>query len=137
VRPSISKTLKIILFDGVCNFCNATINFILERDKEGLFRFAPQQSEKGREILEQQGRAESDLNALVFIDENELLEGMDAVIGISRYMKGYSAISRLLRFLPRKVTHAAYALVARNRYSWFGKREVCRMPDPGEQHRFL
>ncbi len=137
MTTSISKTLKIILFDGVCNFCNSTINFILKKDSEDLFRFAPQQSEKGREILMQQGRADSDLNALIFIDEDELLEGMDAVIGISKYLKGYSALSWLLRSLPRKVTHAAYAFIAKNRYRWFGKREVCRMPEPGEQHRFL
>ncbi|MBK5194465.1 MAG: DUF393 domain-containing protein [Proteiniphilum sp.] len=129
--------MKIILFDGVCNFCNATVNFILKRDREDLFRFTPQQSEKGKEILVQQGRQDSDLNALIFIDEDELLEGMDAVIGISRYLKGYSCISWLLRSLPRKVTHAAYAFVAKNRYRWFGKREVCRIPEPGEQHKFL
>ena len=137
MTPSISKTLKIILFDGVCNFCNSTINFILKKDSGDLFRFAPQQSEKGREILMQQGRADSDLNALIFIDEDELLEGMDAVMGISTYLKGYTCISRLLSALPRRVTHAAYAFVARNRYRWFGKREACRMPLPGEQHRFL
>ena len=137
VRPSSRKILKIILFDGVCNFCNATVNFILKRDKEGLFRFTAQQSVKGKEILARLGREESDLNALIFIDEDELLEGMDAVIGMSTYLKGYTCISRLLSALPRRVTHAAYAFVARNRYRWFGKREACRMPLPGEQHRFL
>jgi len=129
--------MKIILFDGVCNFCNSTVNFILIHDKENIFRFSPQQSEKGREILVQQGRLDTDLNALIFIDENELLEGSDAVIGILKYLRGYSGIFCLLRFLPRKVTRAAYAFVAKNRYRWFGKREVCRMPEPGEKHKFL
>ncbi len=137
VRPSSRKILKIILFDGVCNFCNATVNFILKRDKEGLFRFSPQQSEKGKEIMTLQGREVSNLNALVFIDENELLEGMDAVIGILKYLKGYAGIARLLRMFPRKTTHAAYTFVARNRYRWFGKREDCRVPLPHERHRFL
>lgn len=129
--------MKIILFDGVCNFCNATVNFILKHDKEQLFRFTPQQSEKGRELLALYGRLDIDLNALIFIDEDELLEGMDAAIGISKYLKGYSCIHWILSSLPRKVTHAAYALIARNRYRWFGKRETCRIPQPGEQHRFL
>ncbi len=129
--------MKIILFDGVCNFCNSTVNFILKHDKDNIFRFSPQQSEKGREILVQQGRPDTDLNALIFIDENELLEGFDAVIGILKYLRGYSGIFCLLRFLPRKVTHATYAFVAKNRYRWFGKRAVCRMPEPGEKNKFL
>jgi predicted DCC family thiol-disulfide oxidoreductase YuxK len=137
MTPSISKTLKIILFDGVCNFCNASINFILKHDKENIFRFSPQQSEKGKELLVLYGREDCDLNALILIDENELLEGMDATIGISKYLKGYPSLFYLLRFLPRKVTHAAYAFVAKNRYKWFGKREVCRIPEPGEEHKFL
>jgi len=137
MTPSKSKILKIILFDGVCNFCNASVNFILKHDRENIFLFSPQQSEKGKELLMLYGREESDLNALIFIDEDELLEGMDAVIGISQYLKGYSCIAWLLRSLPRKVTHAAYTFVARNRYRWFGKREVCRMPEQGEKHKFL
>jgi predicted DCC family thiol-disulfide oxidoreductase YuxK len=129
--------MKIILFDGVCNFCNAAVNFILKHDKDHLFRFSPQQSEKGREILTQYGRAGTDLNAIIFINEKDLLEGMDAVIGISKYLKGYFHFIYLLRFLPRGVTHAAYAFVAKNRYRWFGKRAVCRMPEPGEEELFL
>lgn len=129
--------MKIILFDGVCNFCNATVNFILKHDKENIFRFSPLQSVKGKEIMAQHGRQDTGLNALIFIDENELLEGMDAVIGISKYLKGYFHIIYLLRFLPRGVTHAAYAFVAKNRYRWFGKRAICRMPEPGEEDMFL
>lgn len=129
--------MKIILFDGVCNFCNASVNYILKHDKENLFLFSPQQSEKGKELLARYGRHDAGLHALIFIDENELLEGMDAAIGISKYLKGFPSIFYLLRFLPRRVTNAAYAFVARNRYRWFGKREACRLPQPGEQHRFL
>ncbi len=129
--------MKIILFDGVCNFCNATVNFILKHDKKHLFRFSPQQSEKGKEMLMQYGRADTDLNALIFIDENDLLEGMDAVIGVSKYLKGYFHLFYLLRFLPCGVTHAAYAFVAKNRYRWFGKKDSCRMPEAGEENLFL
>lgn len=129
--------MKIILFDGVCNFCNATVNFILKHDRDHLFHFSPQQSEKGRKILTQYGRADNDLNTIIFIDDNKLQEGMDAVIGISKYLKGYFRFIHLLRFLPRSVTRAAYTFVAKNRYRWFGKREVCRIPEPGEEDRFL
>jgi len=129
--------MKIILFDGVCHFCNATVNYLLKHDKEKLFYFSPQQSEQGRALLIPYGREDTELNALIFIDEDELLEGIDAAIGISKYLKGFPSLFYLLRFLPRRVTQAAYAIVARNRYRWFGKRETCRMPEPGEQQRFL
>ena len=130
-------TMKIILFDGVCNFCNATVNFILKRDKRKVFHFAAQQSEQGRKLLELRGNADTELKTLILIDEEELLEGMEAVIAIARELKGYSWLSSLLRIIPRRISHAAYDLVARNRYKWFGKRDACRLPEPGEQERFL
>ncbi len=129
--------MKIILFDGVCNFCNTTVNFMLKHDREHVFRFSPLQSEKGREILRQQGRLDTNLNALIFIEEDQLMEGMDAVMAISKYLKGCFRLIYLLRFLPHRVTHTAYALIAKNRYRWFGKKEVCRIPKPGEEDRFL
>ncbi len=129
--------MKIILFDGVCNFCNATVNFILKKDKQQIFRFAAQQSEQGRKLLELRGHADTTLKTLILIDEEELLEGMEAVIAITRELKGYSWLSALLRIIPRRISHEAYDLIARNRYRWFGKRDACRLPKPGEQQRFL
>ena len=95
--------MKIILFDGVCNFCNSSVNFVLEHDRAQIFHFSPLQSEKGTELLSRQGREETDLRALILIDENELLEGMDALIRISKYLKGYPRLLYMLRFLPRKI----------------------------------
>ena len=129
--------MKIILFDGVCNFCNATVNFILKKDKQEIFRFSPQQSEQGRRLLEQHGKADTALKTIVFIDEDQRLEGVEAVISITRQLRGYSWLSILLRIIPRKISNALYAFIARNRYRWFGKRDACRLPEPGEQQRFF
>ena len=129
--------MKIILFDGVCNFCNATVNFILKRDKQEIFRFSPQQSKQGRRLLEQHGKADTALKTIVFIDGDEWMEGMEAVISITRQLRGYSWLSLLLRIIPRKISNAFYAFIARNRYRWVGKRDACRLPEPGEQQRFL
>ena len=129
--------MKIILFDGVCNFCNATVNFILKRDKREIFRFSPQQSEQGRRLLEQHGKADAALKTIVFMDGDEWMEGMEAIIGITRQLKGAAWLSWLLRIIPRKISHALYTFVARNRYRWFGRRDACRLPEPGAQHRFL
>lgn len=129
--------MKIILFDGVCNFCNSTVNFILKRDKDKVFHFAPLQSEKGKELLAKHNRLSSNLKSLVFIDEDELLEGVDAVTGIAKYLPGYSLAYRVLKILPNKLTSKSYSLIAKHRYRWFGKREQCRMPSPEEKERFL
>lgn len=129
--------MKIILFDGVCNFCNDTVNFILKRDKQHIFRVVPQQGEKGGLLLEQHGKTDSMLKTIVLIDDDEWLEGMEAVIGITRELKGYVWLSRLLRIIPLKISNVLYAFVAKNRYRWFGKRESCRLPVPDEQQWFL
>ena len=128
--------MKIILFDGVCNFCNATVNFILKKDKQ-IFRFSPQQSEQGRRLLEQHGKADTALKTIVFIDGSHWLVGVEPVISITRQLRGYSWLSILLRIIPRKNSKALYAFIARNRYRWFEKRDAYRLPEPGEQQRFF
>lgn len=129
--------MKIILFDGVCNFCNDTVNFILKRDKQHIFRFVPQQGEKGKLLLEQHDKTDSTLKTIVFIDDDKWLEGMEAVIGITRELKGYAWLSGLLKTIPRRISNVLYAFVAMNRYRWFGKRESCRLSEPDEQQWFL
>ncbi len=129
--------MKIILFDGVCNLCNSTVNFILKRDKDNIFRFAPLQSEKGRDILSPYGKHDNILDSLVFVDEERLFEGVEAVINITKYLKGYRFLYHLLRLLPREISNPLYSWVAKHRYSWFGKRDACRLPRPGEKEKFL
>lgn len=129
--------MKIILFDGVCNFCNSAVNFILKRDKESLFHFAPLQSDKGRELLMKHNRGNTGLNSLVLIDEDDIYEGINAVIGITKHLKGYKFVYHFLRVLPHSITSSLYSFVAKNRYKWFGKRDVCRVPSEEEKGRFL
>lgn len=125
------------MFDGVCNFCNSAVNFILKHDKEGLFLFAPLQSDKGRELLMKHNRGDEELNSLVLIDDDDLHEGIDAVIGIAKHLKGYRFAYHTLRFIPRRIGAWLYSFIAKNRYKWFGKRDVCRVPTKEEQDRFL
>ncbi len=129
--------MKIILFDGVCNFCNGTVNFILKHDKEKQFLFSAQQSEKGQEILNRIGKHDENPKSLILIDEDEVLEAADAAIRISKYLKGFPHIFYKLRFLPRSINHAAYNFIAKNRYKMFGKKEECRIPTEVEKESFL
>ncbi|MDD3787307.1 MAG: DCC1-like thiol-disulfide oxidoreductase family protein [Petrimonas sp.] len=129
--------MKIILFDGVCNFCNGIVNFILKHDNDNLFLFSAQQSEEGQKILSSVEKQGHNLNSLIFIDENEVFEGADAAISISKYLKGVPGAFYILRFLPRKVNHAAYNFIAKHRYKIFGKRDSCRIPTEEEKNKFL
>lgn len=95
------------------------------------------QGEKGREILMKYGKYNENPVSLVFIDENVLSEGVDAVTGISKYLKGYRFVYRILKIIPHPLSRAVYSFIAKNRYRWFGKRSECRVPSPEEKKRFL
>ena len=129
--------MKLILFDGVCNFCNATVNFILKHDKENIFRFSAQQSKEGIKLLTRIGKENHNLSNLVFIDNERFYEGADAIIQISKHLKGFPKIFYLLRFLPKKFNQLTYNFIAKNRYKIFGKRESCRIPGETEKEKFL
>ncbi|MFN8348507.1 MAG: DUF393 domain-containing protein [Spirosomataceae bacterium] len=126
----------IILFDGVCNFCNATINFIIERDTERRFRFASLQSDIGRQILSENSRSTTDFDTVLLLREGKIYEKSDAALEIARYLRGWSWLY-VFRFLPRLFRNAVYTLVAKNRYRLFGKSESCRLPSPEERSLFL
>lgn len=129
--------MKIILFDGVCNFCNSTVNFILKQNKDKVFHFAALQSETGKELLVKNGKLSNHLSSIIFIDEDLFLEGTDAVIGILKYLKGYKFIYHIIRLIPRKFSNMLYVFVAKNRYQWFGKRETCRVPNEKDKEVFF
>ena len=83
------------------------------------------------------GKNNKDLDSIVFIDEDELFEGIDAVAGILKYLTGYKFLYKIIRFLPYKLNNSIYRTIAKNRYRWFGKRDICRVPEPEERDVFL
>ena len=127
----------IVLFDGVCNFCNGSVNFILKRDRKRVFRFAAMQSRAGQEILSRFGLPLADFDSMVFIEDGAAHVKSSAVLRIVRRLGGLWPLLYPLIFLPRSVRDAGYNLVARNRYRWFGKRDVCMVPTDDVKERFL
>ncbi|KAL1504007.1 hypothetical protein AB1Y20_010422 [Prymnesium parvum] len=113
----------VILFDGVCNFCNAWVGFVLDNDPEGLFCFASLQSEKGRELLEVCGRSKDDLSTFVLIDRDGFHTQSTAALRVGQALKkpALNFIASTLMPLPLLVRDSAYRLVANNRYSILGK----------------
>ena len=128
---------NLILFDGVCNLCSALVQFVIRHDPAAQFRFAPIQSEIGREIFQSHGLNPADLQTFVFIAEGRLFLRSDAAIEIVSRFGGAWRICKIFQFIPRALRNAIYSLIARNRYRWFGRKEVCMVPTAEIRERFL
>ena len=130
-------TNPIVLFDGVCNLCSTSVQFILQRDPVGRFRFASLQSDLAQRLLTEQGLDPKALDSVVVIDGDRLYRESDAALRIARDLKGAWKALTVFRVIPRPVRDWAYRLIARNRYRWFGKSETCWLPTPELRGRFL
>jgi predicted DCC family thiol-disulfide oxidoreductase YuxK len=126
-----------VLFDGVCNLCNSSVQFIIRNDRRGRFRFAALQSEVGRELLQQYQLPEKALNTVVLIAGGRAFTRSTAALEIARRLDGAWPICYAAVALPRFLRDSAYNFIARNRYRWFGKQEACMMPSPELKQRFL
>lgn len=129
---------KIVLFDGVCNLCNRSVQFVIRHDRGDRFRFASLQGETGRKLLAERGIDTATTDSIILIDPGVAFYiKSDAALELARHLSGYRWLPFLLGWLPRALRDAAYDLVARNRYRWFGKQEQCMVPSPELRARFL
>jgi predicted DCC family thiol-disulfide oxidoreductase YuxK len=126
-----------VLFDGVCNLCAGVVRFVIERDREARFRFAPLQSELGRALQRQHGLDPDELATFVVIDAEGAATRSTAVLRILRQLGAPWRWLYPLRWVPTPLRDALYGVVARNRYRWFGRREQCLVPTPELRSRFL
>jgi len=131
---------QILLFDGLCGFCNRAVQFILRRDPGGTLMFAPLQGPTATAILDR-NPALREIDSLVLWektgDEETTSVRSEAVIRVGRYLGGFWRTAVLLRVLPRPIRDWAYAVFARNRYRFFDQYEACPIPPPEAQERFL
>ena len=130
---------RIVLFDGVCNLCNGTVQFIIDRDPGGSFRFASLQGEAGARVLREHGREppKGDPDSIILVEGGRIYDHSDAALRIARALGLPWSLAVLGFALPRFVRDALYRLIARNRYRWFGREESCRVPTPALRARFL
>ncbi|MBS1690428.1 MAG: thiol-disulfide oxidoreductase DCC family protein [Bacteroidetes bacterium] len=133
----IAAERPILFFDGVCNFCNSTINFIIRHDKKELFLFAALQSEKGRELLRHIKQDEALPQSVILSYKGRIYEKSDAVLQTARLLGGVWSLLLIGHILPRFVRDSIYNFIARRRYRWFGKRDACMVPSPAVRARFL
>ena len=131
-----SNYSNLILFDGVCNFCNRWVNIILRFDKKGIFKFVPLQSDIAQQILKEHNY--NFLNESVALIQNEkIFSHSTAALLIARQLQFPFFLLYGCIFIPVFLRDAVYNSIAKNRYRWFGKREVCRIPSEQERERFL
>lgn len=131
------ETAPIVLFDGVCNLCSGSVQFLLKRDPEGRFRFASLQSDAGRRLMAEHGLDVEALNSVVLIEGGRAWQESSAALRIARHLPGAWKLLRVFAAVPRPLRDAVYRWIARNRYRWFGKAETCWLPTPELKARFL
>jgi predicted DCC family thiol-disulfide oxidoreductase YuxK len=127
----------VILFDGVCHFCNGTVNFLLKQDREKVFRFAALQSEAGQKLLAQYRLPKDDFDSFILIDDGKAYRSSTAGLRLYNKLPWYWKWSQVFWLVPRPIRDSIYGLIAKNRYKWFGKKDTCMIPTPEVRSRFL
>ncbi len=127
----------IVLFDGVCNFCNASVQFVIDHDPRDRFRFAPLQSPLGGRLLKQGGLAGQKIESVVLVEAGRCWIKSTAALRIARRLRWPWPMLSLLILLPVGLRDLLYDWLARHRYRWFGRSDRCRMPTPELRRRFL
>jgi predicted DCC family thiol-disulfide oxidoreductase YuxK len=128
---------NLILFDGVCNFCNTAVQMVIEIDRHKIFKFAAIQSELGQQLYRQHGLDPIDIQTLTFIDGSQVLTKSDAVLAVLERLDGGWQLLNGFKLLPQPLRDWAYSEFARQRFVLFGRRDHCMVPTPELQARFM
>jgi predicted DCC family thiol-disulfide oxidoreductase YuxK len=128
-------TTSVIFFDGVCNLCNRTVDFLIRRDKKRILRYAPLQGDAAREMLAPDFFEA--LPSVVFLDRTGVYQRSTAVLRAAAKLGGVWSLAKWLLIIPRPIRDSVYNWIGKNRYKWFGKKDSCRLPTPEERSMFL
>jgi len=127
----------IILFDGICNLCSGWVQFLIRKDTNMKFRFAPIQSISGQKLLHTSGHESSNMETLIYLKENDCFRESSAVLEILKDLGGLWTFASILKLIPVSLRNGFYRFIAKKRYRIFGKRTSCFIPTPENQKRFL
>lgn len=132
-----SSHQPIILFDGVCNLCNAAVQRVIKHDPDKRFKLGSLQSEKGQEILNRYQLDHPDLSSFVLIENNKAYTRSTAALRVARSLKGLWSLLYGFIIVPPFIRDRVYNFIAKNRYRWFGKKDSCMIPEAGVKDRFI
>jgi predicted DCC family thiol-disulfide oxidoreductase YuxK len=127
----------VVLFDGICNFCSDSVLFIIKRDPSARFRFAALQAEGGRRITEEFGIYLAGNDSIILVENKRIYYRSEAALRIARRLRGAWKLFYVFIIVPPFIRDFFYDIFARNRYRWFGRRDICFIPDEGIKPRFL
>lgn len=133
----VSEKHKIILFDGVCNLCNSSVTFIIKRDKNDIFRFSALQEDIGKRLLEKFQIDASKTDSIILIDGDKAYVKSSAALRIAKHLSGGWPLLYGFIVVPPFIRNWVYDYIAKNRYTWYGKKESCRIPTPELKAKFL
>jgi predicted DCC family thiol-disulfide oxidoreductase YuxK len=128
---------RVIVFDGVCNWCNAWINFTIDHDPEEKFKLGTLQTKQAKQILQELQLSTEDFETFLLLERTRVFTKSTAALRIARHLSGLWPLLYLFIFIPRPLRDAIYDIVARNRYKLMGKAKTCRVPTPNERARFV
>jgi len=134
---NILKNKTILLFDGYCNLCHSSVQFVLKHEKNNELYFTSLQSPIGVEILKYYSINPNEIDSLVLIEKNKAFIKSSAALRVSKYLKRLYPIAFGLLIIPSFIRNWVYDYVAKNRYKWFGKMDHCLVPDENLSKRFL
>jgi len=140
INPAIQAIIQnhpVLLFDGVCNLCNRSVQTIIKADKKDHFRFASLQSDTAKELLKHANLPEEHLDSIVLLDRGKFYTHSDAALHSARQLGGAWALLFGFMIIPRFIRDAVYNWIARNRYRWFGEKDQCWIPTPDLKAKFI
>jgi len=132
------KNKKIILFDGVCNLCSSSVQFVIEHDKKDIFRFVPLQSDLGRQITDHIGIDQKHIDSVILYEPGvAYYYKSNAALEIAKNLGGFFHLGTLFKIIPTAIRNRLYDYIAKNRYKWYGKQQECLIPTPELKAKFL
>ena len=137
LNNEINPDQSLVLFDGICHFCNNSVNFIIDRDPKKKFVFAPLQSELAKNVLTRLGEDSTVIDTIILIQHNKLYKRSRAALEIAKQLSGLWPLCYVFIIVPGFIRDLIYNFIAKNRYKWFGEMEACRIPTSEMRERFL
>ncbi|MCI4670271.1 MAG: DCC1-like thiol-disulfide oxidoreductase family protein [Bacteroidia bacterium] len=129
--------MRVIIFDGICSFCNASVDLLMRWDKNKRFRFTANQNESGKTLLEEAGFDSTQVETIYYYEDGQMYTKSTAILKIARQLPFPFPLAYVFMVVPKFIRDGIYSFIAKNRYRWFGKRDTCRVPTPEERARFL
>lgn len=126
----------VIFFDGVCNLCNAAVQFVIEHDKKNIFKFTALQGKYAEDVLPQFRVNLAEVDSILLADNNKLYTKSSAALRVAKNLNGLLPLLYMLMIVPKFIRDWFYDIIAKNRYKWWGRQETCWVPTPALAQKF-